>query len=110
MAAFGYKTTVFGDCNVALAAFSQAPQDFDVVISDLNMPQMNGVQFAEAIQAIAGDKPVIIVTATPALVSIDKSSALISNVISKPIAFSELDGAITALFAQREGKDESANR
>ena len=110
LAAFGYKTTVFGDCNVALAAFSQAPQDFDVVISDLNMPQMNGVQFAEAIQAIAGDKPVIIVTATPALVSIDKSSALISNVISKPIAFSELDGAITALFAQREGKDESANR
>jgi signal transduction histidine kinase/ActR/RegA family two-component response regulator len=110
LAAFGYHVTVFTDCNAALAEFGQAPQAYDLVVSDLNMPQMTGVQFAEAIQARVADKPVIIVTATPDLVNTEKSSALISKVISKPIAFSELNSAITSLFTQREAKDGSVNR
>jgi signal transduction histidine kinase/CheY-like chemotaxis protein len=102
LAALGHQLFVYSDCNAALVAFGQAPQDYDLVISDLNMPQMTGVQFAEAIQAMVADKPLIIVTATPELVNIEKSSAVISHVISKPIAFSELNCAITSLFAQRD--------
>ncbi|NQZ89348.1 MAG: response regulator [Colwellia sp.] len=100
LSGFGYQVSAFSDCNEALNTFSNAPEKFDLVISDLNMPQMTGVQFAEKVQAITANKPVIIITGTPEHVELGRSLAVVNNVISKPIAFSELQAAIFDAFVE----------
>ena len=61
---------------------------------------MTGVQFAEKVQAITANKPIIIITGTPEHVELGRSLAVVNNVISKPIAFSELQAAIVDAFVE----------
>ncbi|RJQ84158.1 MAG: sigma-54-dependent Fis family transcriptional regulator [Desulfobacteraceae bacterium] len=49
------------DPQKALAIFNQAP--FEMVISDLKMPKMDGIRFLEALKAISADVSVVIMTA-----------------------------------------------
>jgi len=98
LSGLGYQVTAFTDCNEALTTFSCAPDNFDLLISDLNMPQMTGVQFTEKVQAISADKPVIIITATPEQVELGSALVVVNAVISKPIAFSELQSAMIGAF------------
>jgi signal transduction histidine kinase/CheY-like chemotaxis protein len=104
LSGMGYLVSAFSDCNQALNAYSNEPEKFDLVISDLHMPQMTGVQFAEKVQAITANKPLIIITGTPEQVELKRSLAVVSNVISKPIAFSELQTAIFDAFQKHQVK------
>jgi len=99
LSALGYQVIAFSDCNKALDAFGDEPEKFDLVLSDLNMPQMTGIQFANKVQTIVAEQPVIIITATPEQVESEQKLAIINDVISKPIAFSELHTSIQAVFA-----------
>ena len=45
----GYEVTTAEDADKALG-FYEAGEDFDVIISDIEMPGMNGFQFAEAVK------------------------------------------------------------
>jgi DNA-binding NtrC family response regulator len=49
------------DPQKALVLFSQAP--FDMVITDLKMPKMDGIRFLEAVKQIRADVAVVIMTA-----------------------------------------------
>jgi len=100
LSGLGYQVSAFSNCSEAFNTFSNAPDKFDLVISDLNMPQMTGVQFAEKVQAITANKPIIIITGTPEHVELGRSLAVVNNVISKPIAFSELQAAIVDAFVE----------
>jgi len=100
LSGLGYMVTAFSDGNDALNTFSRSPDKFDLLISDLNMPQMTGVQFTEKVQAIVADKPVIIITGTPEQVDLSEGTGVINAVISKPIAFSELHSAILDAFVK----------
>jgi len=95
----GYQVIAFSDCDKALNTFCEEPDKFDLVISDLNMPEMTGIQFASKLQAIAAELPVIIITATPEQIDSEQKLVIINDVISKPIAFSELHTSIQAVFA-----------
>jgi two-component system chemotaxis sensor kinase CheA len=48
--AAGYQVTAVGDAQEALA-LSRSGESFDVVVSDIEMPEMNGFEFAEALRA-----------------------------------------------------------
>jgi signal transduction histidine kinase len=95
----GYQVTAFSDCNKALNTFCEEPDKFDLVVSDLNMPEMTGIEFANKLQAIAAELPVIIITASMEQIDSEQKLASINDVISKPIAFSELHTSIQAVFA-----------
>jgi PAS domain S-box-containing protein len=56
----GYRVTGLTDPLEALAAFRDAPQQFDIVITDLTMPGMTGDRLAEAIAAIRPDLPILL--------------------------------------------------
>jgi signal transduction histidine kinase/ActR/RegA family two-component response regulator len=94
----GYQITAFSDCYKALDTYRDEPEKFDLVVSDLNMPQMTGIQFANKVQIISTEQSVIIITATPELVESEQELAIINDVISKPISFSELHTAIQTVF------------
>ena len=58
----GYRCTYYTDSRDALAAFSTAPSRFSIVITDLTMPHLTGLNLIEEIRAINETVPVIILT------------------------------------------------
>jgi len=58
----GYRVTCQLESSEALAVFSKTPHDFDLVITDLTMPELTGYQLAEKISDIRPDIPIILCT------------------------------------------------
>jgi two-component system, cell cycle sensor histidine kinase and response regulator CckA len=58
----GYRCTYHTDARDALAAFSAAPSRFSIVITDLTMPHLTGLDLIEKIRSINENVPVIILT------------------------------------------------
>jgi DNA-binding response OmpR family regulator len=58
----GYRCTYCTDPREALAEFKAAPSRFSILITDLTMPHLTGVDLMEKIRAINADLPVIILT------------------------------------------------
>jgi signal transduction histidine kinase len=56
----GYRITSFCDGRAAVAAVHAAPQAFDVVVTDYNMPGFTGLDVARAVRAVRPDLPVVI--------------------------------------------------
>jgi CheY-like chemotaxis protein len=56
----GYKVTGCTVPQKALEVFCSRPQDFDIVLSDLSMPQMSGVELAREILKIRPGMPILI--------------------------------------------------
>ena len=58
----GYEVTIFIYSVEALKRFCKTPYKFDLVITDYNMPQMNGGQLAIKIKKNRKNLPVILAT------------------------------------------------
>ena len=87
----GYKVAKEIDPLNALALFQSRPQDFDLVITDMTMPQMNGVQFSEKLNEIRSNIPVIICSGHSALIDDEKARQYgIAAYVTKPITMREL--------------------
>ena len=56
----GYQVSGFSTPAEALKAFSDRPDDFDVVITDLSMPGMPGPQLASRLREVRKDVPIIL--------------------------------------------------
>jgi PAS domain S-box-containing protein len=83
---FGYQVNVFNSGLDALKAFKQTPNKYDLLISDLTMPQMTGLDLADILHQRDPDFPIVLMTGfgdnvTPA----SQNRYGISHVISKPI-------------------------
>lgn len=75
----------------ALEAFKANPDSYDLVISDMNMPGITGVQLAKAMLAIRSDLPIIICTGFSDLVSEKMCEDIgIKGFLMKPIIMSEM--------------------
>lgn len=58
----GHHVEVFTDPASALERFRQAPGEFDLVVTDLTMPGMSGLQLARAVKTLRADTPIAMVT------------------------------------------------
>ena len=58
----GYHVTCHLKSPDALEAFRQSPHEFDLVITDLTMPELTGYQFAEKISGIRPEIPIVLCT------------------------------------------------
>ncbi len=59
---YSFKIFAFQDPAIAVKEFSRDPQNFNVVISDFNMPGMNGNEVLKAVKNIRKDIDVIIIS------------------------------------------------
>jgi DNA-binding NtrC family response regulator len=65
--------------------------EFDVVISDVRMPDMSGVELLEAIRAQDPDLPVLLVSGSPDLETAKKAAAYgAAEYLLKPVALEKL--------------------
>ncbi len=91
----GYTVTFFSSSSEALTAYSNSPDDFDLVISDLVMPGMTGVTLARKILALRPDQPVIFCSGDNEAIEKAKSKSLvISEYLMKPFNKCMLSKAI----------------
>lgn len=56
------RISAFQSAEKALEAFSAAPEDYQLVLTDLEMPGMNGVEFCDQLRLRAPHQKVILVT------------------------------------------------
>jgi PAS domain S-box-containing protein len=87
----GYNITATGSSPEALKWFDQAPDKFDMVITDQTMPKMTGTDLAERIQNIRSDIPIILITGySEEIIAERNESRNIKAVIMKPFIIQEM--------------------
>ena len=58
----GYRIDALNSPSQALELFRQSPGEFDLLITDLTMPEMTGLKLASAIQSCRPELPIIVMT------------------------------------------------
>ncbi|MCP3943061.1 MAG: transporter substrate-binding domain-containing protein [Desulfobacteraceae bacterium] len=87
----GYKVTSRLDSMEALKAFQAEPLSYDLVITDMTMPNMTGDQLVGKILAIRSNIPVIICTGFSEKMSKEQAKALgIKGYLMKPVGQYEM--------------------
>jgi CheY-like chemotaxis protein len=87
----GYRISTFTSSLDALSGFSNDPYGFDLIITDMNMPNTNGIKLAEQINTIRSDIPVLISTGFSERINRSKAEALgIRGVLMKPVGMNDL--------------------
>lgn len=87
----GYKVSSFNSSRDALENFRQHPQIYDLLISDLTMPEMTGLELAEQVQKVSPDFPVMIMTGYGEELNEDSNRTYgIRKVIGKPLEMQRL--------------------
>ena len=91
----GYFVTMRTSSSDALEAFKVNPLNFDLVISDMTMPNMTGIQLARELKQIRPDIPIIICTGFSEWINEEKAEKIgIEGFITKPVIKSELSKII----------------
>jgi len=85
----------------ALARFTAEPGAFDVLLSDIRMPRMDGVQLALAVRAVAPGFPVVFISGfeEPGAQRLDTLSSV--QLVAKPFASDRLFAALRRAITER---------
>lgn len=91
----GYKITARASSLEALEIFRNNPALFDLVITDLTMPQMTGLELAKELLGLRPEMPIILTTGFSEATVIEKARKIgIRECIMKPIVLRELGKVI----------------
>jgi CheY-like chemotaxis protein len=91
----GYHVTACSNAADALQALKERPDQFDLIITDMTMPQMTGDQLARQVWEIRSDLPVILCTGYNEMMSEEKATEMgIRKFLLKPVEKNELAFAI----------------
>jgi PAS domain S-box-containing protein len=91
----GYRVTTFCDPTLALQALLEDPSAFDVLLTDLTMPKLSGVDLAQAALRVRGDLPVVVTSGYTAPWTSERLRASgIHEFAPKPLIFSDLSQAL----------------
>lgn len=91
----GYQVSVFTDGIQALDAFQEQPEGFDLVITDMTMPKMTGLELAERLNEIRPDLPVILCTGHSRINMNElQQCPAINSYLAKPINLRQLTESI----------------
>jgi signal transduction histidine kinase/CheY-like chemotaxis protein len=87
----GYRVTMRTSSVEALEAFRAQPNSFDMVISDLTMPNLTGDRLASHLLAIRDDIPIVLCTGFSSLMNEERAAALgVRALLSKPLSMEEM--------------------
>ena len=91
----GYHVTSRASSIEALEAFRNSPDKFDLVITDMAMPNMSGDKLSMELTKIRPDIPIVLCTGFSDIMSEEKAASLgITGFLLKPIVMSDLDKKI----------------
>ena len=95
LARLNYQATTSNSARNAIGLCRENPARFDLVITDLTMPEMNGLEVARQIRAIRPDMPVILISGFSVELSReDLTAAGICESLKKPVGMNQLAEAV----------------
>lgn len=98
----GHQTEIAADGRAALEAFDRAGGRFDLVVTDLQMPHMDGTELIEQLRARVPALPIIVLTAHTMDASDDWLAMTRADCcVSKPLSIAELVAALDSLGLSR---------
>ena len=101
----GYRTSVAADATGALAVLEK--QDFDLVLTDLNLPGLSGLELLHRVRSEYPEVTVVIITAYGTIESaVAAIKAGAYDYISKPVHPTELRALVARVFERQRLVDE----
>jgi CheY-like chemotaxis protein len=95
----GYEVVATTSAMEALEIFKSRPEAFDLVLTDLTMPKITGIELSQRIMKIRRDIPILLCTGFCSSSDEAKIKKIgIKGMVMKPMTPRELDGAINALL------------
>ncbi len=87
----GYRPTMFTDSTKALAAWKEAPDAYDLVLTDMTMPGISGAELARQILELRPKTPIVLCTGFSEAMDRQRAAELgIRGYIMKPVLLREL--------------------
>ncbi len=91
LAGLGYRVEGRTSSLEALELFRTGPERFDLVITDMTMPNMTGLELARALMGLRPDIPVILCTGFSGQLTEDRAKLLgLRELIMKPVVLSQI--------------------
>ena len=98
----GYEVITRTSSIDALELFRSQPDRFDIVITDMTMPNMTGVELSKEVMNIRPDIPVILCTGFSEQINGEKASGMgIRAFIMKPIVMSQMANTIRKVLDEK---------
>jgi len=98
----GYRVTARSDAQEALEEVRLHPQEYDLVITDLSMPGLTGVELAQRIRKIRKDLPAILVTgAFQDPMPLEGLAVPFADVLLKPVTTLDMARSIRKVMNRR---------
>ena len=95
----GYRVEVYASGNEALERFRTAREPFDIVVTDLTMPGLSGLELAERVAQVRPGTPVILCSGFMDVVDGDAATrAGIRTLMNKPFTVLELARTVRGIF------------
>jgi CheY-like chemotaxis protein len=103
LAALGCEATGASDGREALSRFEG--EGFDLVLTDLQMPHMDGWELARRVKSLAPEMPVVAMTGMGREEVQERlGGGALDRVFYKPLNLDQLDDAVTAALESRQLK------
>ncbi|MBF0235707.1 MAG: response regulator, partial [Desulfamplus sp.] len=95
----GYRVTTVPSSVEALKKFAESPNIFDLIITDLTMPELTGDKLALSIKALRPDIPIILCTGFSKKIEGRSSlDSAIDEILTKPIGYQILARTVRKLL------------
>ena len=99
----GYRVTAFRSSRAALAALAADPQAYDLVLTDMSMPEMSGDRLARELLAIRPDLPVVLCTGYSERMDAARAHALgIRALLTKPVDKAQMARTIRQVLEEKK--------
>ncbi|MBI5556688.1 MAG: response regulator [Deltaproteobacteria bacterium] len=100
----GYQVTAFTSCEEALKVIRTTPDDIDLIVTDMTMPKINGLNLAREAKGLRPDLPVILCTGFSELLSEEDAGQYgICRYLMKPVLTRDFAVAVReALTGEKE--------
>ncbi|GEM_PF-2387335 len=100
----GYRVTAFSESMAALKAFKARHMEFDLVLSDIEIPFMSGLELANELHAIRDDIPVVLCTGFSDRITEKRAEELkIKGFLMKPFVLADLSNTIRKALGKPDG-------
>jgi len=103
----GFGVVVAGNGVAGLEAFSQTPEAVDLILADIAMPGLGGLEMCERIRKIRPDVPILLMTGYSPVV-ISSVANIRYPLIRKPFLLEDLIRAVRENIAPPPGVADSA--
>lgn len=95
----GYEVETSTDPEIALADLSVRLNEFDLVVADLTMPRLTGVELIHRLQRMRPDLPAILVSGRGAVIGeAELGEAKPNLILQKPVGMADLAQALKAVL------------